>query len=150
MKRNEVHDRVISCRSELLQKIVCKSCTTASEEHEQNCCRLAGLTDFDRFAVGILQTMPVGMHQRQFKASFLKAVIGAKTCQDKSAGMNSRRYLRPLYSNVLHTFPYHLHGSAKGIRDKCCLCLSRCKNRNAACVVFKHENISKRSTTLCS
>ena len=64
----------------------------------------------------------------------------AKTCQDKSAGMNSRRYLRSLYSNVLHTFPYHLHGSAKGIRDKCCLCLSRCKNRNAACVVFKHEN----------
>lgn len=87
--------------------------------------------------------MPVGMHQRQFRTSFLKAVIEpkhAKTCQDKSAGMNSRRCLCPLYSNVLHTFPYHLHGSAKGIRDKCCLCLSRCKNRNAACVVFKHEN----------
>lgn len=74
------------------------------------------------------------------QSQFPEGCDRAKTCQDKSAGMNSRRYLRPLYSNVLHTFPYHLHGSAKGIRDKCCLCLSRCKNRNAACVVFKHEN----------
>jgi len=131
-----------------LQK-VCKSYTTASEEHEQNCCRLAGLTDFDRFAVGILQTMPVGMHQRQFKASFLKAVIEprhAKTRVQEWTQGDAFVRCTPMYSIHFHTT---------------CMVLQKASGTNAvsACLVAKTEmllvwfssmKISKRSTTLCS
>ena len=134
-----------------LQK-VSKSYKTASEEHAQNCCRLGGLTDFDTFGIGILQTMPVRMHQRQFKVSFLKAVIEPihlRTFQDyKRAGINSRRYLHHPSSIVLHTFPCHLHVSAKGISTKAVSACLVAKKRNAACVAFM--KISGRSATLCS